>query len=255
MATLLLEDNFSSLNTNLWRTTLPWGDRERVNKGELQYYADNAITIKRAGLLGSSRYLRITATNKYNSGVAGANYKSGFITTNEYDHPETKGFRHKYFYVEMSAKLPNGRGLWPAFWLLADGRTGPSWEGTYLWPPEIDIMEVLCDNTKLLRLHSHANAANNSGTDNVQAGLNVVTPAMHSKFHKYALDWQANFITWYFDNKKVLQIPTPTQMTLYEMYININLAVGGWAGVPDESKFPAYFDIDYLRVYNVKPNS
>lgn len=254
MATLLLEDNFNYLDTNLWRTTLPWGDRERVNKGEFQYYEDDAITIRRAGIPNNKQHiLRITATNGYDSGTVGADYKSGFLTTNEYDSPLTKGFRHKYFYAELSAKIPKGAGLWPAFWLLADGRTGPSWDGTYLWPPEIDIMEVLCDNTKLLRLHSHANSTNDANVDDDGDGQNVTVRYMHSRFNKFAIDWQSDFITWYFNDQEVFQVVTPTQLTLYDMYININLAIGGWAGTPDESAFPAHFDLNYLRVYDVKP--
>lgn len=254
MATLLLEDNFNYLNTNLWRTTLPWGDRERVNKGEFQYYEDNAITFKRVGIANSNKkILRITATNGYESGTVGAEYKSGFLTTNEYDNPETKGFRHKYFYAEIRAKVPKGEGFWPAFWLLADGRTGPSWDGTYLFPPEIDVMEILGGTTKILRMHTHANLANDSSDDDDGDGADATVRYMHSSYNKFAVDWQSDFIRFYFNNVLKFEVVTPAQLKLYEMYINLNLAVGGWAGTPDESKFPTHFDIDYLRVYDVKP--
>src|SRR5258708_18716296 len=63
------------------------------------------------------------------SGCGTFNYASGVITTYQ-------KFSQLYGYFEIRARLPKGKGLWPAFWML-DNQT--------VWPPEIDAFEVLGD--------------------------------------------------------------------------------------------------------------
>jgi beta-glucanase (GH16 family) len=97
------------------------------------------------------------------------------------------------------------------------------------------------------------------GTHSAVGGPNVATTtAAHvadtsGAFHRYGLDWQADEMTWYFDDKPVFKEPTPADMHA-PMYLLINLAVGGrgsWPGPPSgATAFPARFTVDYLRVYS-----
>ena len=81
-------------------------------------------------------------------------------------------------------------------------------------------------------------------------GISIETNAdLAGDFHTYAADWQPGVVTWYFDGKQVYQLRehVPAQ----PMYIIANLAVGGnWPGHPaPDTAFPAYFEVDYIRVY------
>lgn len=166
--------------------------------------------------------------------IKGYKYVSGEINT-------FRSFHQTYGYFEMRAKLPAGRGLWPAFWLMP--RDGS-------WPPELDIMEVLGhDMTKLyMTLHSQA-----SGEHKADTGEAVVAD-MSEGFHTYGLHWRKDKITWYFDGRAVLVADTPADFHK-PMYVIANLAMGGhWPGKVDASTpLPAKMQIDYIRVYKGRP--
>lgn len=150
-------------------------------------------------------------------------------------------FSQQYGYFEVSAKVPVGKGLLPAFWLLPqDGD----------WPPEIDVFEVLGQDTKTLVQTIHSDAT----------GSHTFTPTatktvdLSLDFHRFGVDWQKDYITFYFDGQKTGQFATPADMHK-PMYMIANLAVGdSWAGNPDASTiFPAKLQIDYIRVYSEAP--
>jgi beta-glucanase (GH16 family) len=164
--------------------------------------------------------------------IDGYDYSSGEI--NSYS-----SFTQLYGYFEMSAKLPAGQGLWPAFWLLpADGS----------WPPEIDIMEVLGHDITTLHNAVHYNGR---GGRHMSLGSSTQVDDLSQDFHTFGVNWQADYITWYFDGEQVYQAATPAGLNK-PMYMIANLAVGGnWPGSPDSSTvFPAEYQIDYIRVYS-----
>jgi len=159
-------------------------------------------------------------------------YTSGLITSKF-------SFKQTYGYFEMRARLPPGKGLWPAFWLL------PVKQG---WPPEIDIMEVLGkDMHKLYTTVLQKKFVNGS---RVTQKVTMVDD-MSADFHTYGVSWQADAIRWYFDDRQIAVAPTPAELNT-PMYILANLAVGGrWGGDPDSSThFPAIMEIDYIRAYD-----
>lgn len=176
--------------------------------------------------------LSITATRiprtpeLYNYG-----YASGLMTT-QYS------FAQRYGVFEMRAKLPEGKGLWPAFWLLPADKA---------WPPEIDILEVLGHepNKFYTTLHSKAGGKHSKSAIPVHNG-----PNLSEAFHTYAVEWGPKEIIFYFDDKEIAREPTPGDMHT-PFYILANLAVGGkWPGSPDEkTKFPASYEIDYIRAW------
>jgi beta-glucanase (GH16 family) len=163
--------------------------------------------------------------------VWGLPYTSGLITSKF-------SFTQTYGYFEMRAKLPPGKGLWPAFWLL------PVKQG---WPPEIDIMEVLGkDSHKLYTTVIQKKFVNGSRVTQKA----TVVDDMSAGFHTYGASWQPDAIRWYFDDRQVAMAPTPAELNT-PMYMLANLAVGGrWGGDPDGSThFPAVMEIDFIRAY------
>lgn len=166
------------------------------------------------------------------------------------DHPYTSGqvntfnsFSQTYGYFEMRAELPQGAGLWPAFWLLPENNQ---------WPPEIDVMENLGDNMNKYYTTDHT-AETGSHT---MSTTNITTADLSAAYHNYGVDWESDKITWYFDGKQVFQVDTPADMH-DPMYMVANLAVGGyWPGYPTSaSEFPADMKIDYIRAYSDNPNA
>ncbi|RAK50704.1 glycoside hydrolase family 16 protein [Phenylobacterium deserti] len=158
------------------------------------------------------------------SQLGGFRYISGLITTQP-------SFHQQYGYFEMRAKLPRGKGIWPAFWLLPLDLS---------WPPEIDVMESIGDpSTVFVNAHSKVIKAQ---TKEVK-----VSP---DDFHTYAVAWDRQNLTFFIDGRQVDRRPTPGDMHK-PMYMLANVAVGGdWAGQPDAStRFPAGMTIDYIRAY------
>ncbi len=213
------EFNGTSLNASKWINRLQWG---RTNEPELQYYASNAFAFK----YGS---IHLTARKKPTFGMP---YSSGAIAT--YGH-----FKFTYGVVKIRARIPAGKGLWPALWLLDyDGGA-----------QEIDIAEFLGHQPTIAYMTLHYPTSNG----NKSLGGHFTGPNFSSGFHIFTVDWNRNGITWYVDGiqryRQTQHIPSKP------MYLIMNLAVGGdWPGYPSiYTKFPAYFNIDYVRIYQMRP--
>ncbi len=164
------------------------------------------------------------APKQHAEALGGFEYVSGLITTEP-------TFSQTYGYFEMRAKLPRGKGIWPAFWLLPKDLS---------WPPEIDVMESVGDPSKVYATY-HSNAAK------IQGQEFRVSP---DDFHTYGVAWDPEHITWFIDGRQVRQEKTPGDMHK-PMYMLANIASGGdWAGAPDASTpLPAKLTIDYIRAY------
>jgi beta-glucanase (GH16 family) len=156
--------------------------------------------------------------------LGGFRYTSGLITSQP-------SFAQAYGYFEMRAKLPRGKGVWPAFWLLPADLS---------WPPEIDVMESIGD-PGVIYVTAHSKALERPTTE-----LRV-TP---DDFHVFALSWDAKTLIWFVDGREVHRQPTPPDMNK-PMYMLANVAVGGaWPGAPDATTaWPARMSIDYIRAY------
>jgi beta-glucanase (GH16 family) len=233
-------DSFRRLGSpgGVWRTTFGDGSEKGLDRrtlpdnGELELYVDARLADVQ-GAIGldpfraHDGYLDIAATptpKALISRLDGHPYVSGVITTQP-------SFSQTYGYFEMRAKLPSGRGLWPAFWLLPADQS---------WPPEIDVMESVGDSS---RIYSTAHSTLRPAPD-LEAR---VSPAA---FHIYAVSWDRARLVWYVDGREIGQEPTPPDLHK-PMYMLANLAVGGnWPGAPDTTTmFPAKLTIDYIRAY------
>ncbi|GGU40885.1 glycoside hydrolase family 16 protein [Lentzea flava] len=162
-------------------------------------------------------------------------------------------FTQTYGRFEARMKMPRGKGIWPAFWMLgADINSGNPWPGS----GEIDIMEFLGhqQNTAYGTIHGPGY----SGAGGLQSVYNG--PNLADGFHNYAVDWRPGEIVWSVDGQ-VYGRKTPqdlggkTWVFNKPFFIIINLAVGGeWPGYPDGSTtFPQQLVIDWVRVSNDSP--
>ncbi|HVY84698.1 MAG TPA: glycoside hydrolase family 16 protein [Caulobacterales bacterium] len=227
----------------VWSTTFGYGgvdNRTLTNNHELQLYVDPAFAGGGGAPLGLNPFalhggvLDIVADHAPDALAPlmdGYQFTSGLLTTRE-------SFSQTYGYFEMRAKLPAGRGLWPAFWLLpADGS----------WPPEIDILEQLGREPDGYYASIHASG-------HIDSTTRISVADTTDGFHKYGVLWDPEHITWFFDERPVHQVDTPPDMHK-PMYILVNLAIGGpWAQAPDQTTpFPARMSIDYVRAYSLDP--
>ena len=149
-------------------------------------------------------------------------------------------FAQKYGVFAISAKLPLGKGIWPAFWLLPSDKS---------WPPEIDVMEVIGLEPRTLYTSVHTNIPRKE----TAYGLGTDTHLdLSAAFHEYAVDWGPEKIDWYFDRKLIYSRPTPPDLHK-PCYIIANVGVGkavGWGGAPDFStRFPATMQVAYIKVW------
>ena len=147
-------------------------------------------------------------------------------------------FSQTYGYFEIRADMPTDRGAWPAFWLLPE-------DGS--WPPELDVIEMRGQNPNTLIMSTHSNA-----TGEQTSVINNVSVPSTEGFHTYGVLWDAEHITWYFDDVAVAQTDTPDDMH-DPMYMVVNLAVGGMAGTPSAGDFSdgSQMIIDYIRAYSL----
>ncbi len=213
-----------------------WGNNE------LQYYTSH----RPENAFVSNGVLAITAIREE---MEGRGYSSARLITKD------KG-DWLYGRFEISAKLPSGRGLWPAIWMMPTDREYGNWPVS----GEIDIMENVGYDPDTIVGTVHTKAYNHSiGT---QRSGRIGIPDCHDTFHQYVLEWDPREIRIYADS--ILFYTWENDGTGFEscpfdkrFYLLLNVAVGGnWGGLKgvDESVFPQQMVVDYVRVYQ-KPES
>lgn len=175
----------------------------------------------------------------------GSDYSSARLTT------KSKG-DWKYGRFEIRAKLPAGKGIWSAIWML------PSNPGYGGWPHsgEIDIMENVgyLPDTVYGTIHS----GDFNGMNGKQKSLGLKINDLSTNFHVYAVDWTPEKISFFVDgrlyNEFVNQHSGPGAWPFDKpFHLILNIAVGGsWGGKHgiDNSVFPQKMEIDYVRVYD-----
>jgi beta-glucanase (GH16 family) len=171
-------------------------------------------------------------------------YTSASLTTRE-------TFALTYGTIIVRAKLPKGRGTWPAIWLL-----GKSIDQGVRWPNcgEIDIMENVGYDPN--RIHTTIHTATRNHILETQATNSILLDDPWT-FHDYKVQWDATKITFFIDDQQVYQYLNDgggedTWPFDKPMFLIINLAIGGdWGGQQgvDDALFPAEYQIDYVRIY------
>lgn len=157
----------------------------------------------------------------------------------------------KYGKIEINAKLPPGRGLWPAAWMLGSNFASAGWPDC----GEIDIMEHVGFSRDSVFGTVHSLAYNHiKGT---QKGATTAIKEPYSRFHTYAIEWTADKIDFLLDHKVYYSVKNEHKTTAewpfdQPFYLLLNIAVGGNLGGMkglDEQVFPAVMEVEYVRVY------
>ncbi|WP_439489975.1 glycoside hydrolase family 16 protein [Algoriphagus sp.] len=182
------------------------------------------------------------------------------------DSSQTKGYSSarlltrgiaawKYGYIEVRARLPQGRGTWPAIWMLPEENNHGGWPKN----GEIDIMEHVGYEPGKVHGTVHTEAYNHKiGT---QQGGFVQVPDFDTTYHNYAIDWTEEKIDFLLDgdiyftfhNSRGDYKEWPFDQPFH---LILNIAVGGgWGGQQGVATdiWPQRMEVDYVRVYNKKP--
>ena len=158
----------------------------------------------------------------------------------------------QYGYFEARMKVPPGRGLWPAFWLNPEDK---------VWPPEIDIMEIVNNGRDTTRNSFHyVHGKGPRKTTRVSSKLDkfgAYRPGFDyaDDFHVFAVDWTADRVRHYVDDVLVVERGYAWEhqngRDAGPAHVLVNLAVGGgWPGAPQpDTPFPARLQLDYIRVW------
>lgn len=215
-------------------------ENARVEKGCLVIEARKELYPNRAYKAGS---------NNWRHAQEQANYTSAALITHD-------RASWQYGRIEVRAKLPRGHGMWPAIWMMGTDRPQVGWPQC----GEIDILEQLgrLPNKIHGTVHWAAGKDPKSGKKKHLSNgghIQAKTPP-HANFHLYAIEWSAEKITFFFDNKAyhtvdLSKLPAEQAAQFRKPhYLLINLALGGtWGGKLDDSALPQRYLIDYVRVY------
>jgi len=241
-------DDFDTLSlyrgdSGTWLTRYEWGGLTAytlTSNGEKQIYVDETFR----GLPGTQSstplglnpfsiddgHLTITGSPTPAADalyMGGYNFTSGMLSS-------AATFAQTYGYFEIAATLPDGHGIWPAFWLL---------RADHVWPPEIDILEGFGDQETMV--HSgvwHSNPATQMG--------DWVSTGDLSGEHTFGAEWTPYAVTFFVDGHKTASYATPTDLNS-AMYMVADLAMGGnWVGNPAPDA-TATFTIDSIRAYQL----
>ena len=166
-------------------------------------------------------------------------YTSGMLSTGAGLDGSSSRFTALYGYFEARVRVPAGRGLWPAFWMLSPAQR----------PPEIDIMEILSKDPT--RVHMHYHYIDGTGVTQ-DYGAAWIGGDFSTGWHTFGVDWRPDAIIWYVDGLERNRY-VGDYIATEPLYLILNLQVGdknSWPGPADATTvFPAYYDIDYVRAW------
>lgn len=244
---------FLTYNRRLHGGGDPNTTRRFHGNGERQIYTDSGFTYRGQRIGGdpfsvSDGTLKITArplsaaaraalaplsepTETAPAGAPAVEYSSGMLST-ETDGRKTGGYAQREGYWEIRAKLPAGRGLWSAFWLI--GQSHEHWD-------EVDIFEVLGHEPGRIFQNLHIESRQ-------YQFISHLGTCSSDGFHVYGFLLDGGAAIFTIDGVKTRSEEFSAGEPLYAV---INLAVGGtWPGLPDAGTyFPAILEVDYLRIY------
>lgn len=158
-----------------------------------------------------------------------------------------------YGRFEVRAKLPSGRGTWPAIWMLPTDWVYGGWPKS----GEIDIMEHVGFDPNRIHVTAHTEAYYFQ-IKTQKTATKVIDGAM-TQFHLYRVDWTPDAIRGYIDDALVLEFRNEGKGYKVwpfdkRFHLLMNIAVGGdWGGQQgvDDEAYPARMQIDYVRVYRL----
>jgi beta-glucanase (GH16 family) len=242
---IIFEDDFNYLNRNKWRTDAYYGLRFHpgniTEKGKApdNYYSDLEDYFKCEESIIQMKTTDDPIEINYVD-WEGKNWGNWKIPVQTSQLDSSNSFMIKYGIFEARCKQPKSKNMWPAFWLAS----------TQSWPPEIDIFEVWTRNKGFT---TTIHWGHDSDETRTCRGGWIPTPKLDEDFHIYTCVWSKKTIKVYFDNILVRVTPTPPNF-IYPMHVIINSAIDKISDIKNTT-FPNYFEVDYVRVYELDKNN
>jgi beta-glucanase (GH16 family) len=217
-----------------------WGNKEQETYCAWASTTAPCDTAQPNVFVGDDGYLHIVARSPRKDVFSSARLKTQGL----------HGFR--YGRVEARIKIPEGQGIWPAFWMLGDRVTSVGWPAC----GEIDIMENIGKEPSV----AHGSLHGPGGGDLTKSYTLPNNEKLASDFHIYGIIWSPGRVQFYVDDPSNNYATfTPADLpknavwpfNTGKFFLILNVAVGGsWPGYPDATtKFPQEMLVDYVRVY------
>jgi beta-glucanase (GH16 family) len=227
------EFNTDSLNYNKWKTEAYYGLRFHpgpIIEDDLsprEYYSDDCIEftghsvkLKAIEKPISVRYEKKSWTIPYQIGQINSSIK----------------FSQKGGYFEIKAKMPQSKGMWPAFWLASED----------VWPPEIDVFEVYTGKKNgYTSFESNVHQINKKGKHKKSTSKHNVFN-LSERPYLYGCEWDEEWIKFYFQGQLIRVIRTPDNF-IHPMHVILNNSID--PNYVNEIEFPNYYEVFYFRAY------
>jgi beta-glucanase (GH16 family) len=260
---LLFDESFTTSNLDMRR----WWTRQTHNDGWLDYLNDEEQRYREAGnhVMADGK-LQLTALPHQ-----GEFWPSGMIRSKSlFNLADGNGY-----FFECKGRVPGGKGVWPAWWLAGSERV-PGDDATALWPPEIDIMEIVNnegeDTLNMCNMRCQVlDWATNPQQYWIAACHKDFNPEwgtwwapyyFNEGFHAFGLHYQRPNFAFYIDRQWIANgmydWVTDDRQPSPPAHLLLNLAIGGsWAGRygVDDTAMPQSFDIEYVRVWQRRAQS
>jgi beta-glucanase (GH16 family) len=162
-------------------------------------------------------------------------------------------FSQQYGRFEARIQIPEGQGIWPAFWMMGDNINSVNWPSC----GEIDVMENIGKEPSINHGSMHMPASGSTSDDQLTGMYTLAGGGkLGDAFHIYAIEWTSSQVAFYVDDT-LYETQTKAGATGrtwefdHPFFILLNVAVGGtWPGAPDSTTtFPQTMKVDYVRVY------
>lgn len=233
---LVFDDEFrgSRLDPAHWSTCYWWAARgcTIASNHELEWYLPGQVRVGQGSV-------QLVAIRRSVRGADGRRYRftSGMISSGPPPGSREPKFAFRYGRAEARIRVPEGRGLWSAFWLLPANRSDL---------PELDAMEILGQSPGVVRMHIHYRGR--AGHEAEQGSS--WTERSPRGWHRFGIDWRAGRLEWLIDGVVRWRV-TGSAVPGVPMYLVADLAVGGaTAGAPTaRTRFPSALRIDWARVW------
>lgn len=228
-ARVLFTEEFDGdrLDGERWRTCHWWSDGgcTIATNDEFEWYVPGQVAV-------GGGIARLTAERGRDpDGDRRHRFLSGMLSTGP--GPErAPRFAFRYGRASMRARLPEGDGLWPAFWMLpADRRS----------EPEIDIFEVTSDEPETVDASLHLRRAGR------ERSLRRSWDGLRDGWHTFTMDWRRGRLEWLVDGERIWLVEGD-RVPDERMYLVANLAVSGDPPPSRDTPSPASLEIDWVRV-------
>ena len=234
----------SKWNKLRWRPGWVNNEQQAYTDRDINLYLDDGNLVIQ-GLIEPGYYGTDYTGTAYNS-----DYTSGRMNTDD-------KVSWTYGRFDIRAKLPNGKGSWPAIWMLGENISTVGWPNC----GEIDIVEHVGFDDG--RIHASIHTEDYNHMNNTQKSGSTFIETATDSFHIYSLEWSPTYLRYLIDNESYFFVYNGSNGDVAKwpfdepQYIILNLAIGGdWGGIQgiDPSAFPMKMLVDYVRVYKMSEN-